>query len=58
MNLCSENLKLDGFLIILPLPYQVTQIARILSYTSFSIRKKRASQGCREIPSSIDSALT
>ena len=27
------------------LPYQVTQIARILSYTSFSIPPKRASQG-------------
>ena len=33
------------FLMFLPLPYQVTQIAQILSYTSFPIPKKRVSQG-------------
>ena len=31
MNLCSENLKLHGFLMFLPLPYKATQVARILS---------------------------
>ena len=32
-NLYSENLKLHVFLMFLALPYQVTQVARILSYT-------------------------
>ena len=33
------------FLIILPLPYQVTKVAQILSSTSFFFPQKRASQG-------------
>ena len=44
-NLCSENLEQHGFLFILPSPYLVTKIARILSCTSFFFPKKRASQG-------------
>ena len=38
INLCSENLVLHGFL--MPLPYQVTQVARIVSCTSFSVPPK------------------
>ena len=35
-DLCSENLKLHGVLMILPLPYYVTQVARILATQIFS----------------------
>ena len=39
-NLYSENLKLHSFLIILHVPYSVTQVTWFLSYTSFSIPPK------------------
>ena len=40
-DFCSENLKLHGFLMILPPPYKVTQVARILSYKDFLWSQKR-----------------
>ena len=39
-KLCSENLEQHRFLIILPSPYKVTKVARILSCTSFSFPQK------------------
>ena len=45
-NLCSENRKLHNHFDSLAFPLlKVTQVAQILSYTSFSISQKRTFQG-------------